>query len=707
VKQLCFVLLVLCLAPGAFRPVLSAQEEPRIVMGVKFSGAKSIPTTTLAAAISTTNSGWFARTPPFKWLGFLGEKRIFDERQFVADVLRLQFVYKYSGFLEVRIDTVVQRKPDQVKVEFKIKEGPPVIVTSLQFDGIQPVPQKSQLLNKLPLEQGKPFNRFFMVASADTIMRRLRNRGYPAAQVLKNFQMDSTARTAEVTLQVLPGPSSRIGTIRVEGTSPIDTGFVRRMVPARAGRLFSQDELYTSQRNLYRTELFQFASVNIDSANYETTDSVVPLLVRVREGKLHRVRSSLGYGTTDCFRGGASWRARNFSGGGRIFEISGRASKVGVGTPLNAGLDGSLCTQLRKDPIGSDKLNYNLTVSLEQPGFIAPLNTLTYSAFADRRSEFQVYLREELGGSVTIRREGLRRVPLTLGYKISYGHTEASKSNFCAFFSACTGEDIDLLSQSRFLGTLTGTITLPRANNALDPTKGYVLSGEATVSSRFLGSSSLTEFVKLVGDGAWYAELDRDMVLSWHLRAGAIFAPQIDAFTSGTPVAFIPPDERFYAGGPNDVRGYSRNELGPVVYVVDSDLDSASTLHAAQTDSLHPRFSATGGNMLLVGNMELRLPSPIFAGRMRLAVFVDAGTLFERGKADLAPSTLRITPGFGFRFATPLGPARLDIAYNGYERQPGALYQSFSNGDLVKIADNFVSGRRSNFTFQFAIGQPF
>jgi hypothetical protein len=73
VKQLCFVLLVLCLAPGAFRPVLSAQEEPRIVMGVKFSGAKSIPTTTLAAAISTTNSGWFARTPPFKWLGFLGE----------------------------------------------------------------------------------------------------------------------------------------------------------------------------------------------------------------------------------------------------------------------------------------------------------------------------------------------------------------------------------------------------------------------------------------------------------------------------------------------------------------------------------------------------------------------------------------------------------------------------------------------------------
>jgi len=673
-------------------------------MGLKFQGNKSIPTTVLAAGISTTNSGWFRRTPPFKWLGFLGEKRYFDERQFVADVLRLQFIYKASGFLEVRVDTAVVREADQVKVTFKITEGPPVLVRTLQLNGIRPVPQKSQLTLKLPLQEGKPFNRFKMAASMDSISHRLRNRGYPAVLVLKNFHVDSAQRIADVTFDVDPGPRSVIGPIRVEGTSPIDTSFVRRMVPAGTGRLFSQDELFLSQRNLYRTELFQFSSVGIDSAHYQATDSIVPLLVRVREGRLHRVRSGVGYATTDCFRGGAAWRARNFSGGGRIFEISGRASKVGVGTPLDAGLDQSICSQLRKDPIGSSKLNYNLTATLEQPGFIEPLNTLTYAAFADRRSEFQVYLREEIGGSVTIRREGLRRVPLSLAYKVSYGHTSASSVNFCAFFSACTNEDISLLSQSRFLGTLTGTIAMPRANSVLDPTQGYVLSAEGTVSSRFLGSSSLTEFEKIVVDGAWYQELSRDVVLSWHLRAGAIFAPQV-AFTSAT-VSFIPPDERFYGGGPNDVRGYQRNELGPVVYVVTSN-DPDSTAVLGGIDTLPVRFSATGGNTLLVGNVEIRVPSPIFTQRMRLAAFIDAGTVFERGKAN-APSTLRFTPGVGMRFATPLGPARLDVAYNGYPRQPGALYQSNPNtGSLRKIADNFSSGRRSSLTFQFAIGQPF
>ena len=109
-----------------------------------------------------------------------------------------------------------------------------------------------------------------------------------------------------------------------------------------------------------------------------------------------------------------------------------------------------------------------------------------------------------------------------------------------------------------------------------------------------------------------------------------------------------------------------------------------------------------------MANVELRIPSPILSNRMRIAFFVDGGTVWERGKEDVAPANLRITPGIGFRIGTPLGPARLDIAYNAYERQPGALYRSsLQTGDLVKISDSFTSGKRSNLTFQFAIGQPF
>jgi outer membrane protein assembly factor BamA len=447
--------------------------------------------------------------------------------------------------------------------------------------------------------------------------------------------------------------------------------------------------------------------VQIDSTYFPPGDSTVPLVARIRPGRGHRARASVGYGTTDCFRGGAGWRARNWSGGGRILDLSGRLSKVGVAAPFDASLQNSICGQLADDSVGSAKLNYNLTASVEQPGLLGSLNTATLSLFADRRSEFKTYLREEIGGSFTFRREGLKRIPVSLSYKLSYGGTTASAANFCAFFSACTAEDVDLLRQKRFLGTLTGSVAWPRVNNVLDPSKGYFHTVEAVVSSRLLGSARTQEFVKLTANGAWYRELDRDIVLSWRLRLGTIFAPQVE-FTSQA-VNFVPPEERFYGGGPNDVRGFQRNELGPLVYVVETNLTNPDSIFARiDRGSLPVRFSATGGNTLAIGNVELRIPSPILSNRMRIAFFVDGGTVWERGKEELAPASLRITPGFGFRIGTPLGPARLDIAYNGYERQPGALYRSsLVTGDLVKIADNFTSGKRSNLTFQFAIGQPF
>jgi outer membrane protein assembly factor BamA len=136
--------------------------------------------------------------------------------------------------------------------------------------------------------------------------------------------------------------------------------------------------------------------------------------------------------------------------------------------------------------------------------------------------------------------------------------------------------------------------------------------------------------------------------------------------------------------------------------------DTAEILRLIDNDSLQVRFNATGGNALAVGNVELRIPSPFLNSRMRIAFFLDAGTVWERGNEDLAPANIRFTPGIGFRIGTPLGPARLDIAYNWYDQDPGALYRSSEQtGDLVKIADDFSSGDRPNFTFQFSIGNPF
>jgi outer membrane protein assembly factor BamA len=269
--------------------------------------------------------------------------------------------------------------------------------------------------------------------------------------------------------------------------------------------------------------------------------------------------------------------------------------------------------------------------------------------------------------------------------------------SFCSVFGACTADVIGPLRQNLVLATLTALGTFPRVNSPIDPTRGSNADLEVTYSSKYIGSSSLQQFTRVAGGMAWYRPLSRDVVLSWRVRGGLIFSPTLDvANVSG---AFIPPDQRFYAGGPNSVRGFERNELGPVIYVVRQGF-------ADIPDSV--RVAATGGNTFALGNVELRLPSPVFSSRLRLATFVDAGGVWER-QGPRAGRVIRVTPGVGIRIATPLGPARFDVAYNPYKLQPGTLFEADSLGNLTPVpgADSYVLSRDRKVTFHIAVGQAF
>jgi outer membrane protein insertion porin family/translocation and assembly module TamA len=672
---------------------------------------------TLANAINTTNSSWFARVVPFRWLG-LGEKRYFSEQDFRYDFAALKIFYQAAGYPDVQIDTLIRRTPESVYITFRIREGEPIRVTSFQVAWLDSVPAwlRRLALRDLPLEQGDVFSRFAMYANADSIAHRLQDRGYPGARVLPGYRADKTAHTASVTLEVEPRIRAVISSVRVNGADRVDSSLIPRLMVARAGRRFSTGEMFDSQRNLYRSELFRYVSVGIDSVAYRSgpADSV-PLVVQVTENQPRRIRGSLGFATSDCFRGSLGWAKRNFLGGGRVLDLSSRVSKVGVGKPLDWGLADGICGAGAEDTVGSASVNYGLTASVRQPGFLSPYNNLALSLYTERRSEFKVYLRREAGVSLAFTRDAARRrIPLSLAYTLSYGRTEATAANFCAFFNACTPDVLGPLQQNRVLATLTGTAALPRVNNPIDPTRGSLKSLEVTHSSRFIGSSPLQQFTRIVADAAWYRSLSRNVVLSWRLRGGVIFAPRVGVGTvSG---AFIPPEHRFYAGGPNDVRGFERNELGPVVYVVPKTHVDTAAAHGKPIDPDSVRVAATGGNALGIGNVELRVPSPIFSSRLRLAAFVDAGTLWQRQAVSTPQLVLvRVTPGIGLRVVTPLGPARLDFAYNPYSLQSGALFQVDNRPspvgtgalDSVPGRPTYVLDRRRNFTVHFAVGQPF
>ena len=108
----------------------------------------------------------------------------------------------------------------------------------------------------------------------------------------------------------------------------------------------------------------------------------------------------------------------------------------------------------------------------------------------------------------------------------------------------------------------------------------------------------------------------------------------------------VPATERFYAGGDQSVRGYGYNKLGPT-----EDGENV------------------GGRYLTVGSVEADY---LFAGNFGAAAFFDAGNA-----DDDFPPDLKRGVGIGFRWRSPVGMARIDLAKALDEGEDFRIHISF------------------------------
>jgi len=708
--------LVVAAAVGAVRTA-SAQTEggapvARTVTSVAFRGNRALDALTLSEAIVTSASSWVYRVPLLRGLG-LGVRREFDELDFRRDVVRLQILYRLHGYFDARIDTVVTRTPSSVAVQFLITEGPPVVVDSISVNGLDAVLDSARLAGKLPIVRGKPFDRTAFDAAADTIVQLVQDRGYPFVAVYRNYAVDRAARTASVDYEVTPGPRARVGEIAIEGNHGVSRQTIRRFLAVRPGDWFSRSALYDSQRSLYEADLFRYASVGVaPDSTVGGADTLVRVLVQVSEGPKARLRAGVGYGTIDCFRSQATFSTANFLGGGRRLDLAGKLSKLGVGAPTDWGLANSVCSALADDPF-SARTNYLASATFTQPAVFSRRNTVTLTASGERRSEFKAYEHDGIGSTIGTSFALGRASVLALSYRLTYGRDTADAAVFCVYFDRCDPATVSVLVQRRRQAALSLSVVRNTQDSPLEPTTGSVLSVEVTHASPLVGSDSLISYNKVVGEGTWYAPLARNWVLAWRVRGGVIRPGR--AFVNDTSIRFVPPEERFYAGGPSSVRGFGRNEMGPLVYVADSIVPDPRT---QQPVYYGLRTSPVGSYAIALGNLELRLPAPVWPSRLRLAVFVDAGELWGyQTVGGLLPGGFKVTPGIGLRLATPLGPVRVDVAYNSYAAQQGPLYvvtadSTGARTQLTHIQDNFAGLARGNsffdrLQFQFSVGEAF
>jgi len=385
---------------------------------------------------------------------------------------------------------------------------------------------------------------------------------------------------------------------------------------------------------------------------------------------------------------------------------------IGAGNPVN--LSNSLCSALRDEPEERLDLNFNLSAAITQPFAFHRRAEAVLSVFTERHSELNAFVRTAAGGSLAWTYNLAWRMPLTIGYSLAYGQTIADDVTYCSFLNVCVAEDIEAFKEPQFRGVISAAFARERRLPLVDPIRGSRLSAEVRFSGPLVGSDTLSQFLKGVAEYASHHQLGRRSVVGWRVKLGAIVAPERGF--EGQELRFVPVDERFYAGGPNTVRGFPFNQLGPIQRVVDAERVDAGPV---VVDSATLRTSASGGNDLFLANVEWRYA---LSRTFTAALFLDAGQVKVRQGDVFDLGQLRITPGVGIRIASPLGPIRLDIGINPYKPESAPLYADLRiyetqpdgtvtqvDNVLLLLQEDFApeSSFWDHFQLNFSIGQAF
>lgn len=664
-----FALLVLAATAVEAQSTGCTRFRPRVER-LAFEGNRSIRDFDLAQILYTERAGKLRR-----WFGWnVGPTACLDTLELGRDERRIAAWYAMRGYPGTTATVDVRRTSDRTAhITFRVREAPPVVIDSLQLLNLPRglVDQRKLTANL----RGAALDDSVLVATMDSVQQILRAEGYARARPpTRNVDVDSSARRARVTLTFAPGALVRVGDIEVAMTAN-DSGHpalredeVRQLLRFEPGDVYSSRAVASSQQLLYSYDLYR--TVAIDTLPNRARGDTLPVRVRLVEGRHNALRVGGGWGTIDCFRTQTRFVEQNFLGRGHRLQLDLRLSKLGVGAPFDGAP--SLCAPAVRADTFSLRLNYYVGATVSLRGLIGdrwhPVGTL----YSERRTEFQSYVRETTVGAIgSFDRPIVPRVNTTFTYRYDAGRTTSDAAVSCATFGLCRFNDRFLLNSPSVLHAAGATFS--RSAPAIT---AFAANDERWAVESRLGTVSVgrpgtrVNFNRTQLEYALYRPLTRHIIGAARLSAGFIA-------TRRDLEAFVPPQERFYSGGQNSVRGYNQGQLGPAVYIVRAPSDTVTVggeqVGIADAANGFERVAPAGGTATALLNLELRSRVGWPSDLLRWVIFLDAGRVWNNS-GNYAVTGLRATPGFGVRLVTPLGPFRVDVGYNPHQWEPGPAF---------------------------------
>jgi outer membrane protein insertion porin family len=658
----------------------------------------------------------------------------FSRRLMESDRDSMKNLYLANGFLEATVDAQAldnyEGREGDLVIRFVVQEGKQTRVASLKMNGVHAF-KEEELLGVVASTPGQPYSEFNVATDRDNILALYFNDGFPEAKFTataeraqeplkkaaseslngtraeatsggvakgKNSKSEETFQDGFVNLvyQIEEGPQTRVRRILLTGYNHTRPGVIRREIRVQSKAPLREGEVVESQRRLYNLGVFN--RVTIQPQNPNGADTNKDVVVLVEEAK----RYTLAYG------------------GG--FEVQRLASTTNpAGSQIQAAVRGILEISKLNFTGRGDSLSLKVRGStIEDRALLGYNHPNTFgdphlsfqaSAYTEKTQDINTFTETRYEGSLQMNDQVTQRTSLLY----HYAFRKVLVSNLNTHISP---EEIPLFNAPTLVSQFGVGWTRDARDNPADATKGNFNSADVSVADTKIGSSA--SFLRLFYQNSTYHPIKRRFSFARSIRLG-ILLPYRDTVSLSFPAPtttplpkLIPLPERFFAGGGTSLRGFALNQAGP--------RDSITGF-------------PVGGQALLILNQEFRFPMrlPYIGTALSGALFYDGGNVYSR----LDRVTFRAYPpkpifnpanpgqcqfnctnelnyfahtiGLGFRYATPVGPIRIDLGYQINRPKfveptcpPGVVTVSCDQGQF-----GFQATRLPGFQIFFNLGSTF
>ncbi|PYP86783.1 MAG: hypothetical protein DMG65_18240 [Candidatus Angelobacter sp. Gp1-AA117] len=473
------------------------------------------------------------------------------------------------------------------------------------------------------------------------------NKGYLTANFKATTRpLKSDPSKVEVVYTIDEGPQVHAVSVVQLGAQHTRPEIIAHNAKISTGQPLSETQLLESESKLYTLGVFDWA--NVDPLRPVTDDPNEEVLIKMHEAKRNTITYGFGFevinrggsvpggtvalpnlppvGLPSSFkasektfwgpRGSIEYTRSNFRGRAETFTIGGLAARL--------------------DQRGA--------ITWSNPSFWDSIWSTTLTFTGERTSENPIFTSRLVQAGYQFQRPLDTRKTQTLFLRYSFRHTSLTN---ILIPDLVTPQD-----QRERLSTLSASYTRDTRDNSLDAHRGIYESLDLAMNPSVLGSN--TNFGRMLGQAAYYQHVGgNNVVWANSLRLG---------FEQAFAGAHIPLSERFFSGGGSTIRGFPLNGAGP-------QRDVAVCSNPADQSTCSKIRVPVGGAQLIIFNSEVRFPMPLplpFIGGDKLGgvIFYDGGNVFTSIGFGNFFDQYTNTLGFGIRYATPVGPVRIDIGHN-------------------------------------------